>query len=343
MKAGKRTKRNRAALLAAFAVLAIGLRITSLHGQQGPVAGPFTDPQANAGQTAYTQNCASCHANSLQGGGEAPALIGASFVNSWGRRTTQELYNEIRLAMPPESPNSLSADTYVAITAFLLKANGAQAGASPLTPETSVTIGSVATGRMPAGLTASGRGGRGGRGGGRGANENSARPARIGLTVAGTAKNYTPVTEQTMLHPPNADWLMHYGNYAGWSNSPLTQITAKNAGALQLRWAWPLEEGARQQITPLVHDGVMFLSTNMTNTVQALDARTGDLIWENRMGPVGTAGQNATRTMALYGNLLFYPATDAKLYALDARNGKIAWQTTVSDYGEDKIGGIMIA
>ena len=76
----------------------------------------------------------------------------------------------------------------------------------------------------------------------------------------------------------------------------------------------------RQQITPLVHDGVMFLSTNMTNTVQALDARTGDLIWEHRLGPIGTAGQNATRTMALYGNLLFYPATDATLYALDARD-----------------------
>jgi alcohol dehydrogenase (cytochrome c) len=81
----------------------------------------------------------------------------------------------------------------------------------------------------------------------------------------------------------------------------------------------------------------------VTNTVQAIDAQTGDLIWENRIGPTGTAGQNATRTMALYGSLVFYPATDAKLYALDARNGKIAWQTTVSDYGDDKIGGIMIA
>jgi alcohol dehydrogenase (cytochrome c) len=343
MKSGKGTERSRAALLAAFAVVAILFWIAAAHAQQGLAAGPFTEAQASAGLTAYTQSCASCHANSLAGSGEAPALTGTAFITTWGRRTTQELYNEIRLAMPPDNPDSLSADTYSAITAFLLKANGAQSGTSSLTPETAVTIGSVATGQMPAGLTASGRGGRGGRSGGRGANENSTRAARTGLTVAGTAKNYTPVTEQTMLHPPNADWLMHYGNYAGWSNSPLNQITAKNAGTLQLRWAWPLEEGARQQITPLVHDGVMFLSTNMTNTVQALDARTGDLIWENRMGPVGTAGENATRTMALYGNLLFYPATDAKLYALDARTGKIVWQTAVSDYGDDKIGGIMMA
>ena len=99
----------------------------------------------------------------------------------------------------------------------------------------------------------------------------------------------------------------------------------------------------RQQITPLVHDGVMFLSTNMTNTVQALDARIGDLIWEHGLGPVGTAGQNATRTMALYGNLLFYPATDATLYALDARTGKVVWKNKVSENPDDKIGGIMMA
>jgi alcohol dehydrogenase (cytochrome c) len=99
----------------------------------------------------------------------------------------------------------------------------------------------------------------------------------------------------------------------------------------------------RQQMTPLVHDGVMFLSTNMTNTVQALDARTGDLLWEHRLGPIGTAGQNATRTMALYSNLVFYPATDGTLYALDGRTGNIAWKDKVSEFPDDKIGGIMMA
>jgi alcohol dehydrogenase (cytochrome c) len=343
MNAQHRHRRNRVTLLAAFAVMAICFWIAGARAQQTLPAAPFTDAQASTGQAAYAQSCASCHANSLAGSGEAPALAGTAFVDSWGSRTTQELYNEIRLAMPPENPNSLGADTYAAIVAFLLKANGAQAGTSPLTSDTAVIIRSVATGRTPAGLIAAG-GGRGGRGGGRGKNENSAGPSRrTGLTVAGTVKNYTPVTDEMMLHPSDNDWLMHYRNYSGWSNSPLNQITAKNVGSLQLRWAWPLDEGARQQITPLVHDGVMFLSVNMTNTVQALDARTGDLIWENRLGPVGAAGQNATRTMALYGNLLFYPATDTKLYGLDARTGKIVWQTTVSETAEDKIGGIMVA
>ena len=47
--------------------------------------------------------------------------------------------------------------------------------------------------------------------------------------------------------------------------------------------------------------------------------------------------------MLLYGNQLFYPATDATLYALDARTGKVNWKFKFSSYGSDKIGGLMMA
>jgi alcohol dehydrogenase (cytochrome c) len=317
--------------------------------QGGTVAAPFTDIQAAAGQTAYVQRCAACHGSTLSGGGEAIALAGATFMDTWGTHTTQELFTRIRESMPPENPNGLSVDTYASIVAFLLKANGAQASSTAFTPTTTVPVASIATGQMPASLTAAAAGpvrggGRGGRGRG-GADDDSAAaaPARLGQTVTGTVKNYSPVTDEVLARPPDSDWLMRYRNYAGWSYSPLNQITTKNVGNLQLKWAWPLEDGMRQQITPIVHDGVMFLSTNMTNTVQAMDARTGDLIWEHRLGPIGTAGQNATRMMAVYGNLLFYPATDATLYALDARTGKVVWKNKMSDFPDDKIGGIMMA
>jgi alcohol dehydrogenase (cytochrome c) len=306
----------------------------------------YTDQQAAAGQAAYAQSCAACHGRTLSGGGEAPALTGSAFMNTWSSHTTHELLTRIRESMPPENPSGLSADTYTSIVAFLLKANGAQAGSSAFTSGTSVSIASVATGEMPAGLRASadaGRGGRGGRGRGDVDDSTAAAAPRSGLTVTGTVQSYSPITEDMLARPPDADWLMHYRNYSGWSYSPLNQITPRNVGGLQLKWAWPLEDGMRQQITPLVHDGVMFLSTNMTNTVQAMDARTGDLIWEHRLGPIGTAGQNATRTMALFGNLLFYPATDATLYALDARSGNVVWKHKVSENPDDKIGGIMMA
>ncbi len=311
-------------------------------------AAAYTEQQAAAGQTAYAQSCAACHGRTLSGGGEAPALAGRGFMDTWGPHTTQELFTRIRESMPPENPNALSPDTYTSIVAFLLKANGAQAGASAFTPVTSVAIASIANGQMPPSLTAAvapparGRG-RGGRGRGGDDDSTAPPPPRMGLTVSGTAKRYTAITEEMLAHPPDGDWLMHYRTYSGWNNSPLTQITTKNVGGLQLKWAWPLEDGMRQQITPIVHDGVMFVSTNMSNTVQALDARTGDLIWEHRLGPIGTAGQNATRTMALYGTLLFYPATDATLYALDARSGNIVWKNRMSEFPDDKIGGIMMA
>src|SRR5207244_8211117 len=58
--------------------------------------------------------------------------------------------------------------------------------------------------------------------------------------------------------------------------------------------------------------------------------------------PIVTPDVNATRTMALYGNLLFSPWTETKLYARDARWGKIVWQIGVSQNEGDKIGGMMV-
>ena len=78
---------------------------------------------------------------------------------------------------------------------------------------------------------------------------------------------------------------MYRRNYQGWSYSPLTQINARQRRRrCSSKWAWAMNEGGASEVTPIIHDGVMFLS-NTSNTVQALDARTGELIWENRIGP----------------------------------------------------------
>lgn len=318
---------------------------TMAQTRSGP--GPFTDAQVQAGQAAYAQSCAACHLNNLGGASEAPPLAGAAFLGNWRNRTTQDLFTGIK-AMPLDNPGSLSGDAYASILAYLLKANGATAGTTSFTPTTPpIRIGAIATGQLPQEIAQARTGtpasaaaapAPDGRGGGRGS-----PVVTTGITVAGTVAKYTPITEDMMINPPASDWLMHYGNYAGWSHSPLKQVNAGNVHNLELRWVWAMDEGERQQITPLVHDGVMFLSNNATNKVQALDAKTGDLIWENTLGPTLTNQENATREMALYGDKLFYPATDAKLYALDARTGKIDWQIQFSNYGNDKIGGMMVA
>lgn len=314
---------------------------------------PFTQAQAEAGQAGYAQNCARCHDS-----GEAPPLSGAGFLNVWGNRTTRDLYSRVKDTMPVDNPGTLSQDSVVSIIAYLLKNNGAAAGTAAFTPTTSVAINTILAPQQQAGQSGAGRRGRAAAADQNGSGAASAGggplsadaelrrgvvPFRTGITVEGTVPHYKPITEDMMLHPPASDWLMHYWNYAGWSHSPLKQINAKNVRNLQLRWVWSMDDGERQQITPLVHDGVMFLSNNITNRVQALNAKTGDLIWENTLGPRLNGQQNATRTMALYGDKLFYPATDANLYALDARTGKIAWKIKFSSYGNDKVGGLMVA
>src|SRR5215471_5336877 len=71
--------------------------------------------------------------------------------------------------------------------------------------------------------------------------------------------------------------------------------------------------------------------TNTSNTLQAIDGRTGELIWENRIGPESTRGYGATRALAIYDDKLLFSTTDARLYALDARTGKIVWQTAIAE------------
>ena len=314
-------------------VLAGAGLLLGLGGASTQVPGPFTAAQATAGHAAYLENCAPCHNRTLQGGGEAPSLAGVSFIGGWSKRGAGELYSVIKASMPLGKGNSLSAETYQQITAFLFQANGAAPGATAFTGESKQPIGSFATGKTPAGLL----------------DAPVAAPAArrapvqpMGLVVSGVVKNYTPVTDEMLTHPSENDWLMHRGNYQAWDFSRLKQINASNVGSLQLRWVWAMDEGGRQQFNPLIHDGTMFVSNNRTNTVQALDARTGELIWENRIGPVQDNLENANRTMALYGNLLFYGATSTTVHALDARTGKEVWKNKISSYGNDKVGGMTV-
>jgi alcohol dehydrogenase (cytochrome c) len=314
------------AFAAAAALTAAGAAGLWAWGAVAQTPGPFTEAQVEAGQAVYNKTCASCH----EAGGETIRLIGAGFTDAWRTRTTKELYTRIKTTMPFSNPGSLSDAETASVVAYILKSNGAASGTAALTAATDVAINTIiaARGRDPyAGYVSL-----------------SSMPAATGITFPGTVAKYTPVTEDMLLNPPASDWLAHYQNYAGWSHSPLKQINTQNVQNLQLRWVWSLDDGERQQITPLVHDGVMFISTVVNNKVQALNAATGDLIWENSLGPRLENQVNATaRAMALYGNQLFYPASDATMYALDARTGKVNWKFKMSNYGRDKIGGVMIA
>ena len=96
-------------------------------------------------------------------------------------------------------------------------------------------------------------------------------------------KSFRPVTEAMLRNPAPGDWLNWRRTDNAWGYSPLDQITRQNVQQLQLAWSWSMDDTGSQQATPLVYDGVMYLP-NPRGVIQALDAATGDLIWEYRPG-----------------------------------------------------------
>jgi alcohol dehydrogenase (cytochrome c) len=166
------------------------------------------------------------------------------------------------------------------------------------------------------------------------------------LVLAGTAfaqqpqaadpiKNLTPVTDAMLRNPPAADWLMWRRAYNGWGYSPLDQINKDNVKNLQPAWTWSLSSGATET-TPIVHDGVLFIF-NAADKIQALNAATGDLIWEYKRdlpAKLLTDIPNvlAKRNMAIYDDKLITATSDAHVVALDAKTGKVVWDHSTADW-----------
>src|SRR5262245_7466141 len=96
----------------------------------------------------------------------------------------------------------------------------------------------------------------------------------------GTVPNCVPVPDAMLRAPKPEDWLLYRGNHKGWGYSPLDQINKTNVKNLQLAWSRVMGPGTNE-ITPIVHDGIMYLG-NPGDVIQAIDAATGDLIWEYR-------------------------------------------------------------
>jgi alcohol dehydrogenase (cytochrome c) len=170
-------------------------------------------------------------------------------------------------------------------------------------------------------------------------------------------KSFRPVTEAMLRNPAPGDWLNWRRTDNAWGYSPLDQITRQNVGQLQLAWSWSMDDTGSQQATPLVYDGIMYLP-NPRGVIQALDAATGDLIWEYRPGvapppaPAGRGGGEQTdiprlsqrpatgggdtgrgiqRNLAIFGDKIYGTTNDAHIVALDARTGKLAWDVKVAD------------
>ena len=156
------------------------------------------------------------------------------------------------------------------------------------------------------------------------------------LTVADLMRDFVPITDEMLRNPDPADWPMMRGNYQAQSYSPLDQINAGNVGGLQLEWVWNMNDG-NSEPAPLVYGGVIYL-INPGNVIQALDGRTGDLIWEHESGPENTQDM---RGIAIYEDKIIQATTDARLVALDARTGELVWETVIQEGNSNSSGPIV--
>ena len=145
----------------------------------------------------------------------------------------------------------------------------------------------------------------------------------------------SPVTSERLLkaseEPEN--WLMYSGQYNSQRYSRLTEIDKSNVNQLEVKWVKQLETLADVETTPLVVDGVMYLTQSPSNVI-ALDASTGSQFWtyEHTLPEkLSLCCGRQNRGVAILGETLFLGTLDAKLIALDAKTGAVQWEAQSAD------------
>src|ERR1700679_1335340 len=152
----------------------------------------------------------------------------------------------------------------------------------------------------------------------------------------------TPVTDEMLRNPPPGDWLNWRRTYNGWAYSPLTQINRENVKNLKVAWTFSMAspDDAVNETTPLVHDGVLFL-WNFGETIQAIDAKTGTLLWQfdytlPKDYPSLPGFYRTKRSLAIGGNKLIFGTIDMHVVALDIKTGQKLWDVATDDYKSER-------
>ena len=128
------------------------------------------------------------------------------------------------------------------------------------------------------------------------------------------------------------NWLTYSGNMMSQRYSPLDQITPQNVKNLELKWVFQARSLEKFEATPLVVDGIMY-TVQAPNDVVALDPVTGRVFWMYSYAPSPLSRPccgRVNRGVAVVGDTLFMGTIDAHLLAIDAKNGKPLWNTTVA-------------
>jgi PQQ-dependent dehydrogenase (methanol/ethanol family) len=131
------------------------------------------------------------------------------------------------------------------------------------------------------------------------------------------------------------NWMSHGRTYSEQRFSPLDKVNADNVKDLGLAWSYELSTNRGVEVTPIVVDGVMYV-TSAWSLVYALNAKTGELIWKYDPQVDRAVGHNAccdvvNRGVAVWKGKVYVAALDGRLIALDAKTGKPVWTTVTVD------------
>jgi alcohol dehydrogenase (cytochrome c) len=285
----------------------------------------FTAAQVEQGRAVYETTCTACHGANLDDGPLGAPLKGDAFMSKYGGKSVRELFDATRTTMPTGNPGSLPIETYAALVAFVLDANKIVAGDTPLPSDPQ----QLAAMQVPAG--------------GFSFMAFSPYTARAAVDRPTPLIDFTAVSDDSIASPPAGDWLGWRRSYDGQGFSPLAEIDARNVNDLRLAWSWTLPAGSAESV-PLVRDGTMFVQA-YGDIVQAIDAKTGELIWQYTHTLEQGAAPFHKRGLALHGNRLYLGTSDVHVVALDVATGEPVWDTKIGDFRrrEGLNGGPLVA
>lgn len=155
----------------------------------------------------------------------------------------------------------------------------------------------------------------------------------VGMVVSGSSAAQVPFERLRDASVEPENWLTYSGGYFSQRYSTLDQVTPDNVDDLRLQWVYQTPIAGPWQVTPLVVDGVMYLSQR-PNDVVALDARTGRVFWVYRYptpsGQKACCGSN-NRGVAVLDDRVFMATLDAHVVAIDATTGTELWNVQVAE------------
>jgi len=273
----------------------------------------YTAAQAHQGGEVYASKCAVCHGDRLQGAA-GPALVGRGFIAKWtgANKTLQDFRTYLQANMPKTAPDSLAeADSY-ALVAYILSINGYRGGTDPLN-----VVNAWDPFTPPGGATV--------------VRPRITRPLPAAPDTVAAATTASP-DDAKLSHPGSSDWLVYNGDLSGQRYSRLAQINHENAHRLTATCLFQLGEIGSFQASPVVFDGMMYVTSPYKT--YAINPTTCASIWTSSY-PVDemTLPVTLNRGVAIYRGKLFRVTPNGHLIALDAKTGKLLWDSLLDDEG----------